>query len=203
MDKLDYTYSVMETFTSVQGEGFHSGVPAFFIRLAGCNVGCVWCDVKESWEEDGHPKQTVSDLLEQALTSGAKVVIVTGGEPTMHDLTALTDVLRMNGFQIHLETSGTEVLTGTFDWITFSPKKFKAPLKEYFQISHELKVVIHHESDLLWAEGHAKEMENKLAFFLQPEWEKRERVMPLIFGYAIKNPHWRVGLQIHKYLNVD
>jgi len=203
MDKLDYTYSVMETFTSVQGEGFHSGVPAFFIRLAGCNVGCVWCDVKESWEEEGHPKQTVSDLLEQALTSGAKVVIVTGGEPTMHDLTALTDVLRMNGFQIHLETSGTEVLTGTFDWITFSPKKFKAPLKEYFQISHELKVVIHHESDLLWAEGHAKEMENKLAFFLQPEWEKRERVMPLIFGYAIKNPHWRVGLQIHKYLNVD
>jgi 7-carboxy-7-deazaguanine synthase len=203
MDKLDYTYSVMETFTSVQGEGFHSGVPAFFIRLAGCNVGCVWCDVKESWEEDGHPKQTVSDLLEQALTSGAKVVIVTGGEPTMHDLTALTDVLRMNGFQIHLETSGTEVLTGTFDWITFSPKKFKAPRKEYFQISHELKVVIHHESDLLWAEGHAKEMENKLAFFLQPEWEKRERVMPLIFGYAIKNPHWRVGLQIHKYLNVD
>ncbi|MFM7769720.1 MAG: 7-carboxy-7-deazaguanine synthase QueE, partial [Bacteroidota bacterium] len=165
MDKLDYTYSVMETFTSVQGEGFHSGVPAFFIRLAGCNVGCVWCDVKESWEEEGHPKQTVSDLLEQALTSGAKVVIVTGGEPTMHDLTALTDVLRMNGFQIHLETSGTEVLTGTFDWITFSPKKFKAPLKEYFQISHELKVVIHHESDLLWAEGHAKEMENKLAFF--------------------------------------
>lgn len=196
-------YPVMETFTSVQGEGAFSGVPSFFIRLAGCNVGCVWCDVKESWDEKVHPLKTVREILDLASASKTKVVIITGGEPTMHDLNPLTTELSALGFRVHLETSGTEVLTGSFDWITFSPKKFKEPLEEYFSKSHELKVVVNHESDLAWAETHAQRMSERTSFFLQPEWERRERMMPLIFDYAIKNPHWRVGLQIHKYLNVD
>ena len=197
------TYPVMETFTSVQGEGTFSGVPSFFIRLAGCNVGCVWCDVKASWDSEGHPKKSVRELIDSATASNAKVVIITGGEPTMHDLNPLTTELAALGFRVHLETSGTETLTGHFDWITFSPKKFKEPLEEYFSKSHELKVVVNHESDLQWAENHAKRMSPQTSFFLQPEWEKKERMMPLIFEFAIKNPHWRVGLQIHKYLNVD
>jgi len=196
-------YPVMETFTSVQGEGAFSGVPSFFIRLAGCNVGCVWCDVKESWDEKVHPLKTVREILDLASASKTKVVIITGGEPTMHDLNPLTTELSALGFRVHLETSGTEVLTGSFDWITFSPKKFKEPLEEYFSKSHELKVVVNHESDLAWAETHAQRMSERTSFFLQPEWERRERMMPIIFDYAIKNPHWRVGLQIHKYLNVD
>jgi 7-carboxy-7-deazaguanine synthase len=193
----------METFTSVQGEGAFSGVPAFFIRLAGCNVGCVWCDVKESWNEQLHPKKSVQELLQLAMQSNTNVVIVTGGEPTMHDLNPLSMALSAAGFQVHLETSGTEILTGHFDWITFSPKKFKEPLEAYFQNAHELKVVVNHESDLAWAESHAKRMKPTTSFFLQPEWEKKERMMPLIFDFVLKNPHWRVGLQIHKYLNVD
>lgn len=196
-------YPVMETFTSIQGEGVHSGVPSFFIRLAGCDVGCVWCDVKESWNKEKHPLVSLNALVEAAVGSGVKVVIVTGGEPTLHDLAPLTEALRNVGLRIHLETSGTQKLTGLFDWITFSPKKFKAPLEEYFQLSNELKVVIFHKSDLTWSHEMAERMNEQAQWFMQPEWEKREESLPLIFDWVLKKPHWRVGLQIHKYMGVE
>jgi 7-carboxy-7-deazaguanine synthase len=196
-------YPVMETFTSVQGEGVYSGVPSFFIRLAGCDVGCVWCDVKESWDKEKHPMLSLDSLVEEAVGSGVKVVIVTGGEPTMHDLAPLTEALRNVGMRIHLETSGTNKLTGVFDWITFSPKKFKAPLKEYFELSSELKVVIFHKSDLTWSQELASQMNERAELFMQPEWDKRDENLPLIFDWVLKNPHWRVGLQIHKYIGVE
>ena len=196
-------YPVMETFTSVQGEGVYTGVPSFFIRLAGCDVGCVWCDVKESWDKEKHPMLPLETLVEAAVGSGVKVVIVTGGEPTMHDLAPLTEALRNVGMRIHLETSGTQKLTGLFDWITFSPKKFKAPLEEYFQLSNELKVVINHKSDIEWSHELSGRMNDQAQWFMQPEWEKREMMLPLIFDWALKNPHWRVGLQIHKYMGVE
>ncbi len=193
----------METFTSVQGEGVYTGVPSFFIRLAGCDVGCVWCDVKESWDKEKHPLISLDTLVEAALGSGVKVVIVTGGEPTLHDLAPLTEALRNAGLRVHLETSGTQKLTGLFDWITFSPKKFKSPLEEYFQLSNELKVVIFHKTDLAWSHEMAARMNENAQWFMQPEWEKREESLPLIFDWVLKNPHWRVGLQIHKYMGVE
>ena len=196
-------YPVMETFTSVQGEGVYTGVPSFFIRLAGCDVGCVWCDVKESWDKEKHPVVSLNTLVEGAVGSGVKVVIVTGGEPTLHDLAPLTEALRNVGLRIHLETSGTQKLTGLFDWITFSPKKFKAPLEEYFQLSNELKVVIFHKSDFAWSSELAEKMNVGAALFMQPEWDKREENLPLILDWVLKNPHWRVGLQIHKYMGVE
>ncbi len=196
-------YPVMETFTSVQGEGVHTGVPSFFIRLAGCDVGCVWCDVKESWDKEKHPLVSLETLVEAAVGSGVKVVIVTGGEPTMHDLAPLTEALRNVGLRIHLETSGTQKLTGLFDWITFSPKKFKAPLAEYFQLSNELKVVISHKSDIEWSHELSARMNENAQWFMQPEWEKRETMLLLIFDWVLKKPHWRVGLQIHKYMGVE
>ena len=196
-------YPVMETFTSVQGEGVYTGVPSFFIRLAGCDVGCVWCDVKESWDKEKHPLVSLDTLVEEAVGSGVKVVIVTGGEPTLHDLAPLTEALRNVGLRIHLETSGTQKLTGLFDWITFSPKKFKAPLEEYFELSNELKVVIFHKSDLVWSHEMAARMNENAEWFMQPEWDKRDENLPLIFDWVLKNPHWRVGLQIHKYMGVE
>jgi len=196
-------YPVMETFTSVQGEGVFTGVPSFFIRLAGCDVGCVWCDVKESWDKEKHPLVALDTLIEAAVGSGVKVVIVTGGEPTMHDLGPLTEALRNVNLRVHLETSGTQKLTGLFDWITFSPKKFKAPLEEYFQLANELKVVINHKSDIEWSHELSARMNDKAQWFMQPEWDKRETMLALIFDWVLKNPHWRVGLQIHKYMGVE
>lgn len=196
-------YPVMETFTSVQGEGVHSGVPSFFIRLAGCDVGCVWCDVKESWDREKHPLVSINTLIENAVGSGVRVVIITGGEPTMHDLLPLTEALRREGLLVHLETSGSNKLTGVFDWITFSPKKFKVPLEEYFKNSNELKVVIFHKSDFAWSNELSSRMNDEAEFLMQPEWDKREEVLPLIFKWVIENPRWRVGLQIHKYMGVE
>jgi organic radical activating enzyme len=196
-------YPIMETFTSVQGEGVFTGVPSFFIRLAGCDVGCVWCDVKESWDKEKHPLVALDTLVEAAIGSGVKVVIVTGGEPTMHDLGPLTEALRYVGLRVHLETSGTQKLTGLFDWITFSPKKFKAPLEEYFQLANELKVVINHKSDIEWSHELSARMNESAQWFMQPEWDKRELMLSHIFDWVLKNPHWRVGLQIHKYMGVE
>jgi organic radical activating enzyme len=159
--------------------------------------------VKESWDKEKHPMLSLDSLVEEAVGSGVKVVIVTGGEPTMHDLAPLTEALRNVGMRIHLETSGTNKLTGVFDWITFSPKKFKAPLKEYFELSSELKVVIFHKSDLTWSHELASQMNERAELFMQPEWDKRDENLPLIFDWVLKNPHWRVGLQIHKYIGVE
>jgi len=194
---------VMETFYTVQGEGAFAGAPAYFIRLAGCDVGCVWCDVKESWDETLHPMQQVEDLVTAVVASGAPLCVITGGEPLMHNLDVLTEGLRKHGIRTHLETSGTRPLTGVWDWITFSPKKFKAPLDEFFAASQELKVIVNHASDLDWAAGHAEKMPTETMRYLQPEWEKRDRMQALILDYIRVNTRWRISVQTHKYLGVD
>jgi len=194
---------VMETFYTVQGEGAYAGAPAYFIRLAGCDVGCVWCDVKESWDADKHPLRTVESLMQAVIDAGAAICVVTGGEPTLHNLSELTSQLRAKGIRAHLETSGTQPLTGEWDWITFSPKKFKAPLNEYYDKSHELKVIINHVSDIPWAEEHAGKMSQRTAFYMQPEWEKREVMQAHILDYIRRNTRWRISVQTHKYLGVD
>ena len=193
----------METFYTVQGEGAFAGAPAYFIRLAGCDVGCVWCDVKESWDETLHPMQQVEDLVTAVVASGAPLCVITGGEPLMHNLGALTEGLRKHGIRTHLETSGTQPLSGVWDWITFSPKKFKAPLDEFFTASQELKVIVNHASDLDWAAGHAEKMRPQTMLYLQPEWEKRDRMQSLILDFIRINTRWRISVQTHKYLGVD
>lgn len=196
------TLPVMETFYSVQGEGYHTGKPAYFIRLAGCDVGCSWCDVKESWNAVDHPQIGISDLAKQAAASGAEIVVVTGGEPTLYNLTQLTDALRAYGLKTHLETSGTNPVTGDWHWICFSPKKFKQPLPGIYHQAHELKVVVYNKHDLQWAAGHAEQINDACKLFLQPEWSKKEQVTPLIADFVQKHVRWRISLQTHKYLNL-
>ncbi len=193
---------VMETFHSIQGEGYHQGKSAYFIRLGGCDVGCHWCDVKDSWDVERHPSQTIKELLKGVKNHEAKIVIVTGGEPLMHDLNSLTSMLRSNHFRTHIETSGVHKLTGDWDWVCFSPKKFKRPQPGIYDTAHELKVVIYNNSDFLWAEQHAERVTVGCKLFLQPEWSKRELMMPRIVEYIKKNPKWAMSLQIHKYLGV-
>lgn len=193
---------VMECFYSIQGEGRHTGKAAFFIRLAGCDIGCHWCDVKESWDKNKHSLQEIAQLVQQAKKSGAPIVIITGGEPTMHSLTKLTRNLKEEGFAVHLETSGAYAINGKFDWICVSPKKRKAPLKESLQIADELKVIIYNKNDFNWAEKNALSLKKNCNLFLQPEWGKADTVIPWITEYIKMNPHWMVSLQTHKYLNI-
>ncbi len=216
---------VMESFYTLQGEGFHQGKAAYFIRLAGCDVGCVWCDVKDSWDAEKHPKFPINEIVEKALnetgykfqvtgyrqiTTGNKkpvtfnnpIVVITGGEPLMHDLTQLTKELHTAGFQTNIETSGTHPLSGEWDWICLSPKKFKAPLPDVVPHAHELKVVIFNKSDFAWAEQYAALVSPKCKLYLQPEWDKASEVTPLIIDYIKANPKWELSLQIHKYINV-
>lgn len=197
-----HTLPVMETFYSVQGEGHHTGKAAFFIRLAGCDVGCSWCDVKESWEADRHPHIKISHLASQAKESGAEIVVVTGGEPTLYNLEELTSELRALGLQTHLETSGTNPVTGEWHWICFSPKKFKPPVPEIYQQADELKVVVFNKHDLQWAAGHGELVTPACKLFLQPEWSKREQVAGMIAEYVMEHVRWRISLQTHKYLNL-
>lgn len=193
----------METFYTVQGEGAFAGAPAYFIRLAGCDVGCVWCDVKESWDAEKHPQVAVDTLVQAVIDSGAKICVITGGEPLMHRLDDLTQGLQAAGIRTHLETSGTSPLSGHWDWITFSPKKFKAPLAEFYAQSHELKVIINHKSDIAWAAEHAAQMPSQTMRYMQPEWDKRDAMQTLILDYIRKNTEWRISVQTHKYLGVD
>jgi 7-carboxy-7-deazaguanine synthase len=193
---------VMELFYSVQGEGAHTGKAAYFIRLAGCDVGCHWCDVKESWDAKAHDIMEVNDIVEEVKLSGANIVIITGGEPTLYNLTELTSRLKKIGLTVHIETSGSSPLTGTLDWVCLSPKKMKAPLKEMYSKADELKVVIYNKDDFNWAEKNAALVSQKCKLFLQPEWGKADKVMPLIVEYTKKHPQWQVSLQTHKYLGV-
>jgi len=193
---------VMETFYSIQGEGRHTGKAAFFIRLAGCDVGCHWCDVKESWDANKHSIKDVDELVDEAKESGAPIVIITGGEPTIYSLDKLTKSLKKEGLQVHLETSGAYTITGTFDWICVSPKKRKPPLKESLKMANELKVVIYNKDDFNWAEKNSHDTKGKCKLFLQPEWSKADSVMPWITEYIKRNSKWRVSLQTHKYLNI-
>lgn len=196
------TLPVMEHFATLQGEGFHSGKSAYFIRTGGCDVGCHWCDVKESWDAKDHPELGIEAIVDASGLANSDIVVVTGGEPTMYDLAPLTRQLKAAGKQIHLETSGVYPLTGRWDWITFSPKKFKAPHPGIYKEAHELKVVIFHKSDLSFAEEHASLVSEDCKLFLQPEWSKRATMMPLIVEYIQRNPKWTISLQTHKYLNI-
>lgn len=196
------TLPVMEHFYTLQGEGFHQGRAAYFIRLAGCDVGCVWCDVKDSWEEEKHPRISISALLEAVKQTPAKMVVITGGEPLMHNLDMLTKTLRDAGLHTHIETSGAYPLSGTWDWICLSPKKFKAPLREMLSEANELKVIIFNKSDFAWAEQHAAQVKADCRLYLQPEWSKAAEMTPLMVDYIKANPQWELSLQLHKYINV-
>lgn len=196
-------FPVMEYFYSVQGEGKFAGTPAFFIRFGGCDVGCVWCDVKDSWDADKHPQMTIEELVQKAEQHASKTIILTGGEPAMYDLIELTDTFKSKGFQIHIETSGAYELKGSFDWVTFSPKKFKAPIAQAIAKANELKVVVFNKSDFQWAETFHEQVPKQCLLYLQPEWDKRLQMEPLIFNYILQNPEWKISLQTHKYLGVD
>lgn len=196
------TYPVMETFYSIQGEGYYQGNAAFFVRLGGCDVGCVWCDVKESWNVDDHPRRSVKDIVEEIKETEAKLVIITGGEPLMHNCSALCDALHQHGYQVNIETSGSHPLSGSWDWICLSPKKFKAPLPELLPEANELKIVVFNRSDFEWAEKYAALVSASCKLYLQPEWDKEKEIMPLITSYIQSNPKWQLSLQIHKYMGV-
>ena len=192
----------MEAFYTLQGEGYHQGKAAYFIRLGGCDVGCVWCDVKESWDANAHPLKTINEIVDEAKKFRGKLVVVTGGEPLMHDLTELTNALHKAGFQANIETSGSSPLSGDWDWICLSPKKFKEPLPEILPKAHELKVVVFNRSDFDWAEKYAALVSQGCKLYLQPEWDKASIVTPMIIDYIKSNPQWELSLQIHKYINV-
>lgn len=223
-------YPVMESFYTLQGEGFHQGRAAYFIRLGGCDVGCVWCDVKESWDAEKHPKYSVEEIvrkMESEIDEGTRqktqderikiqgsgkkeqdpnapkpIVVITGGEPLMHQLDALTNALHNAGYQTNIETSGAHPLSGNWDWICLSPKKFKAPLPQVVPHAHELKVVIYHKSDFIWAEEYAAQVTPQCKLYLQPEWDKAAQITPLIIDYIKAHPQWELSLQLHKYINV-
>lgn len=193
---------VMEAFYTIQGEGFHQGKAAYFIRLAGCDVGCVWCDVKESWDENLHPLQEIETLVDDAKKHPARLVVITGGEPTLHNLESLTVSLKEAGFQTNIETSGSSPLTGYWDWICLSPKKFKAPLPEILPRADEIKIVIFNKSDFAWAEKYAEQVSPECKLYLQPEWDKASVVTPMIIEYVKEHPKWQISLQVHKYIDV-
>lgn len=193
---------LMEHFYTLQGEGFHQGKAAYFLRLGGCDVGCVWCDVKESWDASLHPQYLPLELVAAVKKTSAQLVVITGGEPLMHELGPLTSLLQEKGLATHLETSGAHPLSGNWDWICISPKKFKAPLDSVLAVAHELKVVVYHKSDIDWAEEHAKKVNPTCKLYLQPEWSKREKITPLLLEYIKENPQWELSLQVHKYLNI-
>jgi 7-carboxy-7-deazaguanine synthase len=193
---------IMEFFYTIQGEGYYSGRAAFFIRIAGCDVGCVWCDVKESWEASQHSLVTIDFLIQQVLDSKTELVVITGGEPAMYDLTTLTRRLKNHNMEIAMETSGCYPLIGAIDWYCFSPKKFKKPVEQAYDLASELKVVISHRSDFRWAEEHTLKVNKACKLYLQPEWSKQERFLPEIIEYVKMNPKWKISLQTHKFMNI-
>ena len=192
----------MERFLTVQGEGAYTGTAAWFIRLGGCYVGCAWCDVKESWDVNAHPHVTSGTLVDEAVASKAPICVVTGGEPAMHDLTALTEGLQAAGIRTHIETSGTHPLTGSWDWVTFSPKRFKAPLDAIYAQTDELKVIVVNRQDLEWGREHAAQLEAPAQLYFQPEWDRREQVLEYTVAFVQENTEWRISLQTHKYLGL-
>lgn len=193
---------VMESFYTLQGEGFHQGRAAYFIRLGGCDVGCVWCDVKESWDASAHLLRTIEEIVAEAAAQPGRLAVITGGEPLLHNLDKLTAALKQAGFETNIETSGSSPLSGQWDWICLSPKKFKAPLPEVVPHANELKVVIFNKSDFAWAEQYAAQVSADCKLYLQPEWDKAAIVTPLVIDYIKENPKWELSLQIHKYINV-
>ncbi len=192
---------LMEEFYTIQGEGFHTGTAAYFIRIGGCDVGCHWCDVKESWNAELHPPTEI-DLIVSNAKKYADTVVITGGEPLTWDMDLLTQKLKNQDLKVHIETSGCYPVTGTWDWFCLSPKKNKLPVDDAYAIAHELKVIIYNKHDFIFAEEQADKVNKKAILFLQPEWSKKEEMTPLIVDYVMNNPKWRVSLQTHKYLNI-
>lgn len=192
---------LMERFYTIQGEGFYKGAAAYFVRIGGCDVGCHWCDVKESWNPNLHPAMDIEEITREAV-SHSKLVVVTGGEPLTYDMGPLTALLKEKGARIHIETSGAYPFTGIWDWVCLSPKKNKLPVAEAYQKADELKMVIYNKHDFIFAEEQASQVGEDCILYLQPEWSKREKMMPLIVDYVLANPQWQVSLQTHKYLNV-
>lgn len=193
---------VMEHFYTLQGEGFHQGRAAYFIRLGGCDVGCVWCDVKDSWDAGKHPRYEIDYLIAEVKKTATELVVITGGEPLMHNLDELTRQLKAAGLQTNIETSGAHPLSGKWDWICLSPKKFKAPLPGILPHVNELKVVVFNKSDFEWADKYAAQVSPACKLYLQPEWDKAAEITPLIIEYIKAHPQWELSLQIHKYINV-
>lgn len=192
---------LMEEFYTIQGEGYHTGTAAYFIRLGGCDVGCHWCDVKESWNATLHPPTHVDTIVDNA-SRYANTVVITGGEPLTWDMSALTAKLKSNGMKVHIETSGAYPLSGSWDWICLSPKKNKLPTESVFEHANELKVIVYNKHDFLFAEEQALKVNPSAILFLQPEWSKKDEMTPLIVDYVMENPKWRISLQTHKYLNI-
>lgn len=192
----------MEHFCTLQGEGRYTGQASYFLRLGGCDVGCVWCDVKESWDATQHPQVSIEEMVDRVLQSGVAIAVITGGEPLMHNLDSLTQGLQEKGIRTHVETSGAHTLSGNWDWICVSPKKFKAPLPSLLSVANELKVVVYHKSDFAWAEEHAQSVGPDCMLYLQPEWSKSDEMLPLIIEYIQSNPRWILSLQTHKFINI-
>ena len=192
---------LMEAFYTIQGEGFHTGKAAYFVRIGGCDVGCHWCDVKESWNAALHPPTETQKIVDQAATY-ADTIVITGGEPLMWNLNPLTHALREKKLKIHIETSGAYPMSGDFDWFCLSPKKTKLPTEEAYQRADELKVIVYNKHDLRFAVEQAQKVGEHCELFLQPEWSKREKVTPMIVDFVMENPAWKISLQTHKYLNI-
>jgi organic radical activating enzyme len=192
---------LMEAFYTLQGEGYYKGSAAYFIRIGGCDVGCHWCDVKESWDAAKHPPTQIQEIVEEAYQY-SKTIVITGGEPLMWNMEPLTQALKLKNMQIHIETSGAYPITGHWDWFCLSPKKNMLPTAEAYHIANELKVIVYNKNDLLFAEEQAQYVNDHCILYLQPEWSKREKVMPILVDYVLQNPKWKVSLQTHKYLNI-
>ena len=192
---------LMEAFYTIQGEGYHKGTAAYFIRVGGCDVGCHWCDVKESWDADVHPPTAIEAIATQAMES-SDTIVVTGGEPLMWDMQPLTKLLKEKKLKTHIETSGAYRLSGDWDWICLSPKKRKTPVSKIYSKAHELKVIVYNKSDFKFAEEHAKKVSKDCILYLQPEWSVSEKITPFIVEYVMKHPKWKISLQTHKYLNI-
>jgi 7-carboxy-7-deazaguanine synthase len=203
LKRNDFQYPVMESFYTIQGEGKFQGHAAYFIRLGGCEVGCHWCDVKESWPINAHPFKSVQELVDEASEFRGRIVVITGGEPLMHDLNPLTLAFKEAGFKTHIETSGvTNVVSGHWDWVCFSPKKFKEANQAIFELVNELKVVVYHPSDIAWAETFVPKIPSEAILLLQPEWSKQLDNNPLIVDFVKENPQWNISVQTHKFLQI-
>lgn len=193
---------IMEEFYTIQGEGYHTGKAAYFIRVGGCDVGCHWCDVKESWDATIHPLKRVDDVIDNAFKYPGKAVVVTGGEPTNYQLNYITTELKKKGISTFLETSGAHLVTGSWDWICLSPKKTMPSINSNIPLANELKVIVYNKDDFNWAEKYAEKVNPTCKLYLQPEWSRREAVMPLISDYVMNHPKWMISLQSHKYIGI-
>lgn len=193
---------VMESFYTLQGEGYHAGKAAYFIRLGGCDVGCVWCDVKESWDASIHPQFTIEEIVNEAMKYTGRMAVITGGEPLMYNLDNLTVALKQQGFHTNIETSGVYQMSGAWDWVCFSPKKFKQPHESIYHVANELKVIVYNKSDFAFAEKYASLVNQNCMLLLQPEWGKQNQMLPLIIDYVKENPKWRISLQTHKFMDI-